>query len=234
MGDGFASLDAGEAGALDALIQSIGQGGSNGTFPLSASQLAGANVWLLEHIADVAGVVRACVMDTYRGFACALTDASPRIHTLLQGVTYTSVVLPSSLACNRTAQVSYLFATLGYDCMVSSTAVRSDMLPFADFLLPNEQYGLSVVTQLVAGSSAPILTVLFSWTSPFSAEIWYLIAASLVFGALVMYVFEGHDRHEDYGAADLMILLRIGRGCYKAFVRAPEMANAARLAAWMC
>jgi hypothetical protein len=133
-------------------------------------------------------------------------------------VTYTSVVLPSALAGNRTAQVSYLFGTLGYDCLVSATAVRSDMLPFADFLLPNEQYGLSVVTQLVASGSAPILSVLFSWTSPFSAEIWILIAASLVFGAIVMFVFEGHDRHEDYGGADLMILLRIGRGCYKAFM----------------
>ena len=164
--------------------------GGNGSFPLSASQLAGANVWLLQHIADVAGV----------------------------GVTYSSVVLPPALAGNRTAQVAYLFGTLGYDCLISSTPVRSDMLSVADFLLPNEQYGLSVVTQLVPGGSAPILSVLFSWTSPFSFEIWILIAASLVFGAVVMFIFEGHDRHEDYGASDLWVLLRIGRGCYKAFM----------------
>ena len=190
MGDGFANLDAGEAGALDTLIQGLSQLGENGTFALSSSQLGGANVWLLEHIADMAGV----------------------------GVTYESVVLPAALRTsgNRSAQVSYLFGTLGYDCLISATPVQADLMPFADYLLPNEQYGLSVVTMLVPGSDAPILTVLFSWTSPFSKEIWILIAASLVFGAAAMYVFEGHDRHEDYGAADLMILLRIGRGCYKA------------------
>jgi hypothetical protein len=53
---------------------------------------------------------------------------------------------------------------------------------------------------------APTVTaVLFSWTSPFSWQIWVLIAASLVFAALVMFVFEGDDRREDYGPDELAL-----------------------------
>ena len=74
-------------------------------FPLSAAQLTGANVWLMEYIA-AAGE-----------FA----------------VSYDAVALPPALAnaavgssaANNTELLAYVVGTLGYDCLVSGTQLTA-------------------------------------------------------------------------------------------------------------
>jgi len=112
----------------------------NGTYPLTAEVLDGVNVWLLGYIADSSGMT----------------------------VSYETVFLPDSLfySGNRTAQMVYLFDTLGYDCIVSNTIIRGERLAFADFLMPNEQFGLSVFTRLQPAQDFPVLQMLFAWTEP--------------------------------------------------------------------
>jgi hypothetical protein len=169
---------------------------SGGAYPLTAAQLDGVNIWLLEHIAAIGGA----------------------------SFSYSSVALPEPLASSgdRGAQLAYLFSAAApggaFDCVVSATPLRDDVLAVADTLLPVETSSLTAVVPYNSPlSAAPTLSVLFAWTNPFSFEIWLLVAFSLVFGALVMYVFEGNERYEDYGAHDLALPLRLCRGCYKAF-----------------
>jgi hypothetical protein len=170
---------------------------SGGAYPLAAAQLDGVNVWLLEHIASIGGA----------------------------SFSYASVALPEPLASSgdRGAQLAYLFSAAApggaFDCVLSATPLREDVLTLADALLPVETSSLTAVVPYDSPlTAAPTLAVLFAWTNPFSFEIWLLVAFSLVFGALVMYVFEGNDRYEDYGAHDLALGLRLCRGCYKAFL----------------
>ena len=102
--------------------------------------LDGVNVWLLGYIADASGM----------------------------SVSFETVFLPDSLfySGNRTAQMIYLFDTLGYDCIVSNTIVRGERLAFADFLMPNEQFGLTVFTRLLPAAEYPAIKMLFAWTEP--------------------------------------------------------------------
>ena len=184
----------------------------NGTFPLNSEILDGANVWLLGYIADAAGMT----------------------------INIETVFLPDNLfySGNRTAQMLYLFDTLNYDCIVSNTIVRGERLAFADFLMPNEHFGLSVFTKLQPAADYPVLQMLFAWTQPcapapsrarhrmaltrcapsvcrFSWEIWITVVSALVFGGIAMYFFEGGDANEDYGPSEMHPVLRIARGCYK-------------------
>ena len=112
----------------------------NGTYQLDPDILDGANVWLLGYIADAAGMT----------------------------INIETVFLPDSLfySGNRTAQMIYLFDTLNYDCIVSNTIVRGEGLAFADFLMPNEQFGLTVFTRLQPAADYPVVQMLFAWTQP--------------------------------------------------------------------
>ena len=162
----------------------------NSTYIHDPTKLDGVNVWLLQYLA-AAGNMNISFETVF------LTDTQ-YYHT------------------NRTAQMVYLFETLGYDCLFSSTILRAERMAYANFLVPNEQFGLSVVTPLTAAQDYPVRTMLFAWTDPFSWQIWVTVASSLVFGAIVMFVFEGSDDSDDYGPHELALPLRIARGAYKA------------------
>ena len=114
--------------------------GPNSTLTLRPDDLTGVNVWLLQFVADSAGI----------------------------SVSYDAVALPLALQVggNRTAQLAYVFETLGYDCLVTGTVARAELLSVAAFLAPNEQYGLTIVAPLAPLASTPARAVLFSWTSP--------------------------------------------------------------------
>ena len=113
----------------------------NGTYPLPAASLDGANVWLLEYIAGMAGM----------------------------SFSYEVVFVPDAIFyANRTVQLDYVLNVLGYDCMLDSTVLRGEELAYARFLVPNERFGLSVVTSLSAPADYPVIAMLFAWTAPFT------------------------------------------------------------------
>ena len=70
----------------------------------------------------------------------------------------------------------------------------------------------SVACTQARRTKVPLPVCRFSW------EIWITVVSALVFGGIAMYFFEGSDEGEDYGPAELHPVLRIGRGCYKAFL----------------
>ncbi len=162
-----------------------------GAYVHDSATLTGANVWLLEYIADKGGMI----------------------------ITYETVFLTDALfySNNRTAQMEFLF-DLGYDCMFSATVLRGERLAHAEFLVANEQSGLSVVVPMDQTADYPVKSMLFAWTEPFSYQIWITVFFSLIFSAMVMFLFEGEDTGEDYGSASLPLPLRLARGCYKAFL----------------
>ena len=163
----------------------------NGTYALPAASLDGANVWLLEYIASAAGM----------------------------SFSYEVAFVPDSIFyANRTVQLDYVLNVLGYDCMLDSTVLRGEELAYARFLVPNERFGLSVVTGLSAPSDYPVIAMLFAWTAPFTWQVWCVVLAALIFGGIAMFFFEaGEDMSEDYGEAGVFWPLRIVRGCYRAF-----------------
>ena len=119
---------------------------------------------------------------------------------------------------NRTVQLNYVLNVLGYDCMLDSTVLRGEELAYARFLVPNERFGLSVVTALSAPSDYPVIAMLFAWTAPFTWQVWLTVLSALIFGGLAMFFFEaGEDMSDDYGDSGVFWPLRIVRGCYRAF-----------------
>jgi hypothetical protein len=164
----------------------------NGTYVHNVANLDGANVFLLQYIA-AAGQFN---------------------------ISYETVFLDDDMFYheNRTEQMVYLFETLGYDCLFTSTVLRGERLAYADFLVSNEQWGLSVVTKQGEASDYPVVEMLFAWARPFSWQIWLTVLFSLLFGSLAMFFFEGDDRLSDYGSPSLPFVLRICRGWYKAFL----------------
>ena len=163
----------------------------NGTYPLPAASLDGVNVWLLEYIAGMAGM----------------------------SFSYEVVFVPDSIfRANRTVQLDYVLNVLGYDCMLDSTVLRGEELAYARFLVPNERFGLSVVTGLSEPTDYPVIAMLFAWTAPFTWQVWCVVLAALIFGGIAMFFFEaGEDMSDDYGEAGVFWPLRIVRGCYRAF-----------------
>ena len=112
----------------------------NGTYVHDPTKLDGANVWLLQYISSVSGVQ----------------------------ISYEKVFLPDALYYNasRGAQLSYLFDGLGYDCAFMGTPLSGDVVARADFLAPNEQGGLAVVTSFGRRVRFVTMDMLFSWTQP--------------------------------------------------------------------
>ena len=148
-------------------------------------------MWLLEYIAGMAGM----------------------------SFSYEVVFVPDAIFyANRTAQLDYVLNVLGYDCMLDSTVLRGEELAFARFLMPNERFGLSVVTSLSAPTDYPVIAMLFAWTAPFTWQVWCVVLAALIFGGIAMFFFEsGEDMSDDYGDSGVFWPLRIVRGCYRAF-----------------
>lgn len=191
-GDGFASLDVTSPSVLQAL-KTIASTPIGGVYVhRNSSLLTGANIFLLNYIAAQTGMQ----------------------------FTVETVFLSDALffGGNRTAQIQYLFQTLHYDCLVTGTEIRGDRSLIADFLLPNEQMGLSVVTPSASPVEYPALKLLFAWTQPFSWTIWLTIVLALLGSACVMFVFEADDTTEDFGDSDLGMGLRISQGFYRAFI----------------
>jgi hypothetical protein len=164
----------------------------NGTYRHNIVDLDGANVFLLQYIAT-AGQFN-IVYDT------VFLDDAMYFHD------------------NRTEQMVYLFETLGYDCLLTSTVLRGERLAYADFLVSNEQFGLSVVTKVGVSKDYPVVDMLFAWASPFSWQIWVTVLFSLLFGSVAMFYFEGDDKLMDFGSPSLPLALRLCRGWYKAFL----------------
>jgi len=191
-GDGFVSLDITAPQVLQQLktIASTPIGGVY-VHP-NISQLTGTNIFLLNYIAAQTGM-------KYTVETVFLSDA------LFYGG-------------NRTAQMQYLFQTLRYDCLVTATEIRGDRSLFAEFLLANEQMGLSVITPSVPTTQYPATKLLFAWTQPFSWTIWMTIVLSLLGSAMIMFIFEGDDTTEDFGLPDIGMGLRIACGWYRGFL----------------
>ena len=164
----------------------------NGTYRHDPTTLTGANVWMLQYLADAGNM----------------------------NVVFETVFLSDALfyGSNRTAQLAYLFDVLGYDCMFTATPLRGAQMLEANFLMPNEEFGLTVVTALTGAGEYTARDLIFAWAAPFEWRIWITVVCSLLFGAMAMFCFEGGDSSEDYGDMELALFLRVCRGWYKAFL----------------
>ena len=140
----------------------------NGTYTHDPTTLTGANVWLLQNLAD-----------------------QGNMHIVFETVFLSDDLFYGS---NRTAQLAYVFDVLGYDCLFTATPLRGERLLEANYLLANEEFGLSVVTALTGAGEYSARELLFAWTAPFQWQIWVTVVCALLFGAVAMFFFEVRAR----------------------------------------
>lgn len=167
-GDGLARVAAFAAPTVNA---TIGMSPLGNTTTVQYNQLEGANVFLLDLMAELAGFT----------------------------VIYDVVRLPLSVINgDKLGWFTYTLSTLGYDCIMSAVKVDPARTTIMNFVSPHQPFAFTVVAPQPVLPDTTIVQVLFSWTDPFQPELWALSFGALVTAGLVMYLLEGSENEDDF------------------------------------
>ena len=85
---------------------------------------------------------------------------------------------------------SYLLDTLGYDCVADASAETREGSLYKMFAHPHQTFSYQVLAALPEREPERVISRLFTWLKPFSADVWGGIVACFVFSALLMSYFE--------------------------------------------
>lgn len=170
-GDGFCRL---RRDLDEATFQRVLAAPDGTAVPVPESSLDGANVWLMDNLA-------------------------------MQGnftVNYSIVNLPDEVAGNNNLLywIQYVFSMdPPFDCVISEVIETPEIAAAVQFAHPSQPFGYVVVTTVPTLIPEDIIDRLWSWTAPFSGDVWGVLVGGMGITGILMWWFENELNEDDFG-----------------------------------
>lgn len=169
LGDGFSRIRSNATMAQQRILNAS----IDTAVTMNPGELDGVNVWLMYRLAQLAGFE--LEIDVYK------------------------IPAKFQASADKTLSILYLLNAKNYDCVVTATQLFAYRQAYMTYITPTQPFGYIVTTLEGSAPVVPLLHRFWTWRTPFSDEVWGVLAVSLVVVGWFMWFFERCDNEDDFG-----------------------------------